>query len=75
MKNIPIDEALDIILRTKGLKYRLEENIIWITTEERLLEEDLEVRVYDVQDLVGKIYDFPSEPFDFEKFIESGSTG
>ncbi len=71
LKNIPLVEALDIILRTKGLKYRLEENIIWITSAERLLEEDLEVRVYDVQDLVGKLYDFPSEPFDFEKFVDT----
>ncbi|MBI4430153.1 MAG: tetratricopeptide repeat protein [Candidatus Omnitrophica bacterium] len=70
LKNIPLVEALDIILRTKGLKYRPEENIIWITSAERLLEEDLEVRVYDVQDLVGKLYDFPSKPFDFEKFVE-----
>ncbi len=69
LKDMPLIEALDIILRTKGLKYRFEENIIWITTAERLLEEDLEVRAYDVQDLVGKLHDFPSEPFDFEKFI------
>lgn len=70
LKDMPLIEALDIILRTKGLKYRFEENIVWITTAERLLEEDLEVRAYDVQDLVGKLHDFPSEPFDFEKFIQ-----
>ncbi len=72
LKNIPLQEALDIILRTKGLKYRFEENIIWITTEEKLLEEDLVVRVYDVQDLVGKLFDFPSIPFDFESNLELG---
>lgn len=73
LKNIPLEEALDIILRTKGLKYRFEENIIWITTEEKLLEEDLEVRVYDVQDLVGKLFDFPSVPFDFKANLEVGT--
>ena len=72
LKNIPLIEALDIILRTKGLKYRFEENIIWITTEEKLLEEDLTVRVYDVQDLVGKLFDFPSTPFDFKTNLELG---
>ena len=71
LKNIPLNEALDIILRTKGLKYRFEENIVWITTEEKLLEEDLEVRVYDVQDLVGKLFDFPSQPFDFKANLEA----
>jgi len=69
LTNIPLDEALDIILRTKGLKYRFEENIVWITTEEKLLEEDLVVRVYDVQDLVGKLFDFPSEPFAFKPAV------
>jgi tetratricopeptide (TPR) repeat protein len=69
LTNIPLAEALDIILRTKGLKYRFEENIIWITTEEKLLEEDLVVRVYDVQDLVGKLFDFPSKPFDFKPTV------
>lgn len=73
LKEIPLEEALDIILRTKGLKYRFEENIVWITTEEKLLEEDLVVRVYDVQDLVGKIFDFPSEPFDFRANLELGN--
>lgn len=73
LKSIPLSEALDIILRTKGLKHRYEENIIWITTEEKLLEEDLEVRVYDVQDLVGKLFDFPSQPFDFKANLELGS--
>jgi tetratricopeptide (TPR) repeat protein len=70
LTNIPLDEALDIILRTKGLKYRFEENIIWITTEEKLLEEDLVVRVYDVQDLVGKLFDFPSKPFEFKPAVK-----
>ena len=73
LKSIPLDEALDIILRTKGLKYRFEENIVWITTEEKLLEEDLVVRVYDVQDLVGKLFDFPSIPFDFKANIDIGA--
>jgi len=75
LKDIPLEEALDIILRTKGLKYRFEENIVWITTQEKLLEEDLVVRVYDVQDLVGKLYDFPSQPFDFRSNLEIGNEG
>lgn len=70
LKNIPLLEALDIILRTKGLKYRFEENIIWITTAEKLAREELVVKVYDVQDLVSKLHDFPSIPFNIEKILE-----
>ena len=74
LKNIPLIQALDIILRTKGLKYRFEDNIIWITTAEKLAEEDLVVRVYDVQDLVGKLQDFPSTPFNISKQLENTGT-
>ncbi len=81
LKNIPLIEALDIILRTKGLRYRFEDNIIWITTGEKLAQEDLTIKVYDVQDLIGKIQDFPSKPFDISKAIrkmdddQAGDTG
>ena len=71
LKNIPLIEALDIILRTKGLKHRFENNIIWITTEEKLAEEDLVIRVYDVQDLIGKLHDFPSTPFDISSTLST----
>lgn len=71
LKTIPLIEALDIILRTKGLKYRFEDNIIWVTTAEKLAEEDLVVKVYDVQDLIGKIHDFPSMPFDINEKLKN----
>ena len=40
MKDIPLLEALDVILRSKGLRYRIEENVIWITTAENLADMD-----------------------------------
>jgi hypothetical protein len=75
LKNIPLIEALDIILRTKGLRYRFEDNIIWITTAEKLAQEDLVIKVYDVQDLVGKIHDFPSKPFDISTAVRKTDEG
>jgi Flp pilus assembly protein TadD len=80
LKNMPLIEALDIILRTKALRYRFEDNIIWITTGEKLAQEDLTIKVYDVQDLIGKIQDFPSKPFDISKAVRNaddseGDTG
>jgi hypothetical protein len=62
LKDTSLLDALKIVLRAKGLVYRLEENMIWITTRERLKKEDAVVKVYDVQDLLGRIYDFPSAP-------------
>ncbi len=36
LKDIPLLEALDVILRSKGLRYTIVENIIWISTPERI---------------------------------------
>ncbi len=57
LKNIPLIEALDVILRTKGLNYRIEENIIWITTEENLAAGELVTRSYKPSGGIGDIVD------------------
>ncbi len=36
LKDTPLVDALDIILRSKGLSYSLEPDLIWITTEENI---------------------------------------
>ena len=46
LKDIPLIEALDIILRTKSLKYRLEENVIWISTPDRLVDKNMVTKIY-----------------------------
>ncbi len=47
LRNIPLVEALDVILRTKGLNFRIEDNLIWITAEDKLaLEGDLVTKTY-----------------------------
>ncbi len=48
LTDIPLIEALDLILRTKGLAYRLEENIIWITTPREIGMGGMETRTYEL---------------------------
>ena len=74
LKNIPMIQALDYILKSKGLGTRVEENFILVTDPSNL-GQDLEVRVYDVQDLVGKLHDFPAKPFDFENLTKQSGGG
>ncbi len=77
LKDIPLIEALDVILRTKGLSYKIEENIIWITTEENLQAGDLITKTYrpaggisDVVDMLKK-----TVPFDTEKVEDAEVEG
>lgn len=74
LKDIPMLEALNHILKTKKLLAKVEDNLILVTNEEALAG-DLEVRVYDVQDLVGKLHDFPAEPFNFGEIAKNQSKG
>lgn len=61
LTDITLLQALEIILKTSGLKYRLEKSYILVTTADKLVDEELMVQVYDVQDIVGKLHDFPGE--------------
>ncbi len=36
LEDIPLTEALDVILRSKGLKYQIHPNLIWVATSERM---------------------------------------
>jgi len=55
---IPLEEALNLILNLKGLAYTIENGVLLITTEEGALGA-AELRVYDVRDLMVKLDDFP----------------
>jgi len=37
LKNVPWDQALDLVLETNDLGMRREGNIIWVTTKDRIL--------------------------------------
>ena len=74
LKDIPLIEALDVILRTKGLNYRIEENIIYITTEENLAAGRLISKSYRPSGGIGNIVDTLKETVPFEK-VEGADTG
>ena len=46
LKDLPLIEALSVILRAKNLVYRLERNLIWITTAGNMAREGLITKVY-----------------------------
>lgn len=75
LADITLPEALEIILKTSGLKYRLEKNYILVTTPDKLVDESSTVRVYDVQDIVGKLYDFSAEKLDSSGVSSSSGSG
>ncbi len=74
LKDIPLIEALDVILRTKALNYRIEENIIYITTEENLAAGRLISKSYRPSGGIGNIVDTLKETVPFEK-VEGDDTG
>ncbi len=66
LKDIPLIEALDVILRTKGLDYKIEENIIWITTIENLEAGELVTKSYRPAGGIGDIVDMLRSTVPFE---------
>jgi type II secretory pathway component GspD/PulD (secretin) len=48
LQDLPLIEALRVILRAKNLAYRMEENLIWLTTPERMAAEKLVTKIYSL---------------------------
>lgn len=69
LKNIPLIEALKYILSAKGLKYRIDEYAIIVSTPQRLNEVEMETRYYHLVSGIGSFTEYiePSEK-------EEGST-
>lgn len=55
LENLPLMEALTVILRAKNLAYRLEENVIWITTAARMAKERLVTKVYTLLTAITRV--------------------
>lgn len=56
--NIPLIEALKYILSAKGLKYRIDEYAIVVSTPERLASVEMETRYYNLSAGVGVFTEF-----------------
>ncbi len=46
LKDVTLIQALESILRTKGLSYRFEDDFIWVSSKENIANEALATRVY-----------------------------
>lgn len=62
LTEVSLADAIEIILRSSGLKYRIEKSYILVTTPDKLNDESMSMKVYDVQDIVGRLYDFSADP-------------
>ncbi len=69
LDNLPLIQALEAILKGKILRYRLEKNLIWITTPERMAVERLETRIYTIltSGTRGVVFERPEEEEEGEK--------
>ena len=59
-KNLPLESALKYILKGQGLAYRIEDDVIWIATEDEMENEELETRVFYLQKGSGVFTQFAS---------------
>ena len=66
LHDIPLAQALKYILRTKGLKFRIDEHAIVVSTPDRIMEQDMETRYYHLTSSLGS---------KFAEFEESKTMG
>lgn len=57
LQDLPLIEALRVILRAKNLVHRMEENLVWITTPERMAAEKLVTKIYSLLRAVTGVVD------------------
>ena len=53
LRNIPLREALKYIVKAKGLKYRVDDYAVVISTPENLTDEEMETRYYHLKSGIG----------------------
>ena len=58
IKDMPLEEALRYILKSQELIYRIEEDAVWVATKEELDNEQVETRVYFLDQGVGRFAEF-----------------
>ncbi len=75
VKDMPLIQIIEAVLRFTDFDYLIEDNLIWITTKNKIRKEDIILVVYDVQDIIGKIFDFPAEELGSGFSRREGSVG
>ncbi len=59
-KELPLEKALKYLIKGQGLRYRIEDDLIWIATEEEMENEEMETRVYYLEKCSGVFSTFSS---------------
>jgi len=72
LKNIPLIEALKYILSAKGLKYRIDEYAVIVSTPQRLAEVEMETRYYHLASGIGSFTEYV-QPAEGEEAAEDWS--
>lgn len=54
IKNMPLEEALKYILKSQDLLYRIEEDAVWVASKKELDKENIETRVYFLNQGIGR---------------------
>jgi len=58
VKDMPLEDALRYILKSQDLVYRIEEDAIWVATKEEMNNEQIETRVYFLEQGIGRFAEF-----------------
>ncbi|MDD5617584.1 MAG: tetratricopeptide repeat protein [Candidatus Omnitrophica bacterium] len=60
IKDMPLAEALKYVLKSAGLNYRIDKNVIWIATPEEIINEQMETKVFTLKKGKGTFTEFKS---------------
>jgi len=71
LKNIPLIEALKYIFSAKGLKYRVDEYAIVVSSPQRLNEVEMETRYYHLVSGIGNFTEFVEPSGEVEDVLAS----
>ena len=60
IKEMSLEEALKYVLKSSGLTYRIDKNVIWIATPEEITNEQMETKVFTLKKGKGTFTEFKS---------------
>jgi len=60
VKDMPLKEALKYVLKSAGLNYRVDRNVIWIATPDEIENEQMETKVFTLEKGKGAFTQFSS---------------
>ncbi|MDD5005098.1 MAG: tetratricopeptide repeat protein [Candidatus Omnitrophica bacterium] len=60
IKDMPLEEALKYVLKSSGLTYRIDKNVVWIATPEEMTNEQMETKVFTLKKGKGAFTEFKS---------------